>query len=180
MVDQQEVKRQLQRIDADFKFWGRSELSELPKIMFPGEQLEHVLNGRYPGGFATLVATSHRVLLIDKKPLYLTLEDIRYDMISDVMFNHRLLDASLNLGTLHKDITFIAYNSAKLRALTSFVQQRVMEMRQQSNQQMMVAAEPVTNIEQPHPVENMITLNQPATNPYKMPVIIRRRVSRFY
>ncbi len=181
MVEQKNVKEQLQRIGADFKFWGRAELKELPRIMFENEVLEHVINGRYTGGFATLVATSHRVILIDKKPLYLTLEDIRYDMISDVLFNHRLLDASLNLGTFHKDITFFAYNPEKLRALTSYVQQRVMEFRQQASQpqaQMTLPAEP-------NPVSSAIAAQaiqlqqQPTINPYKMPVMIRRRVSRF-
>lgn len=176
MVDAREVKSQLQRIGADFKFWGRAELRELPHIMFEGEELHHVLNGRYAGGFATLVTTNQRVLLIDKKPLYLTLEDIRYDMISDIMFNHRLLDASVSLSTMNKEINFIAYNSSKLRNLIGFVQQKVLEFRQQSQHQPM--AMPVA---QPQIMENMVApaAAQTNTNPYTTPVMIRRRVSRF-
>jgi hypothetical protein len=180
MVDANEIKQQLQHIGADFKFWGRAELRELPRILFQGEQVEHVINGRYTGGFAMLVGTDQRVLLIDKKPLYLTLEDIRYDMISDVMFNHRLLDASVNLGTMHKDITFVAYNPAKLRAMVSYIQQKVMEFRRMHDvQQAAVSPAAASNL-QADVVSNMVVPpSLSPMNPYKSPVMIRRRVSRF-
>lgn len=178
MVDKEEIKLQLQRIGADFKFWGRAELRELPHILFPGEQLSHVINGHYTGGFATLVVTDQRVLLIDKKPLYLTMEDIRYDMISDIMFNHRLLDASMSLSTMNKEITFKAYSPVKLRSLVSFVQQKVMEFRQQAQQPQPVE----TRLDQqPIIVQNLVAPTPASSmNPYKMPVMVRRRVSRFY
>lgn len=135
MVKAHDVREQLRRIGADYRFWGVSELRELPKILFDNEIIQHVTNGRYSGGFATMCATDHRVLLIDKKPLYLTLEDIRYDMVSDVMFNHRLLNASLILGTIRDSISFIGFNKTKLRLMTNYIQERVMAYRRQ--QQMM-------------------------------------------
>lgn len=126
MVQQDVVTQQLRRIGANFRFWNRPELNELPKILFDAEQIMHVVNGRYEGGFAMLVATDIRVLLIDKKPLFLTLEDIRYDRITDVQLNHRLLDATLRLGSLSKDQTFTGYNPSKMREMTSYIQERVM------------------------------------------------------
>lgn len=178
MVDPNNVSEQLRRLGVNFKFWCRPELRELPKILFEGERLHNVMIGRYEGGFALFCATDQRVLLIDKKPFYLTIEDVRYDMISDVLFNHRLLDATVKLGTVHKTITFTCYNQAKLRDLTSYVQQQVMWLRQQqakNNQPMSVGASVAPVI--PDKIE---IPQQPVTNPYKMPVIIRRRVSRFY
>jgi len=180
MIHERMVKEQLKRIGSDFKFWGVSELRELPKVLFEGEQLNHVINGRYTGGFATLCATDQRVLLIDKKPFYLTLEDIRYDMISDVMYNHRLLNATVLLGTVHKSIAFIGYNHGKLRNMTNFIQQKVLEFRQRQDQQQMQVFTDPSNLSAP--VQNLVQLPEPTSpiNPYKMPVMIRRRVSRFY
>lgn len=179
MTHEQKVKEQLKAIGADFKFWGVSELRELPKVLFEDEQLNHVINGRYSGGFATLCATDQRVLLIDKKPLYLTLEDIRYDMISDVMYNHRLLNATVLLGTVHKSIAFIGYNPGKLRNMTNFIQQKVLEFRQRQNQQQTQLTNPESLVSS---VQNLVETPQSSypINPYKMPVMIRRRVSRFY
>lgn len=208
MVHVDEVSKQLKDLGVSFRFWCRAEIKELPKILFENEKIKHLVIGRYEGGFALLCATDHRVLLIDKKPFYLTLEDIRYDMISDVQYNYRLIDASVRLGTLHKTITVIGYNHNKLRLFTNYIQEQVLHHRQQqlyggqyqqpqeqpfqpsltvpatglSHTQLpasaVVAAEPLA----PAAVKEM--LNAPkqlrVVNPYNMPVMIRRRVSRFY
>jgi hypothetical protein len=116
--------------DIRFKQLGRSELKELAYVLLPGETLKHCVNGTYDGGFALLAATDQRVLLVDKKPLYLTLEDIRFDMIVEIDFNHRLLNANVFICTPNKSLRFVAYNHARLRALFHFVQTRVAEIRQ--------------------------------------------------
>jgi len=200
MIHQDEVKRQLAEIGANSLLWGRGELRELPKVLFEGERLHHVLNGRYEGGFAVLCATSCRVLLIDKKPFYLTLEDTRYEMISDVQFNHRLIDASIWIGTVHKRLTFMAYNHTKLRNLTQFIQEQVMTTRQQPQLQPQSQPEPLQQLQPvqpiaaldpsqipanlpPKPVEGVLGAQQyparPPINPYRTPLMIRHRISRF-
>ncbi len=197
MVSAQEVRKQLRRVGADYHFWGAPELRELPKILFENEHIQHVINGHYTGGFATLCATDIRVLLIDKKPLFLTLEDVRYDMVSDVMFNHRFVNASLILGTVHNSISFIGFNKSKLRDMTNYIQQRVMEFRshhtveQQNDQQLDPLAEAEQTIitgdtapaigttYQPVPAANATTVNTIPINPYKMPMRFRQRVSRY-
>lgn len=202
MVHSDEVSRQLKDLGASFRFWCRAEIRELPKVLFENEKIKHLVIVRYEGGFALLCATDHRVLLIDKKPFYLTLEDIRYDMVSDVQFNHRLIDASIMLGTMHKTIRVIGYNHHRLRELTGYIQEQVLRFRQQ---QMMgqelqqpqfqqaigptVAAltQPLVPVQQGanqtvdiNPVQAMLSVPRRVVNPYNMPVIIRRRVSRFY
>ena len=184
MVEASEVSRQLKDLGARFQFWCRPEIKELPKILFDGEQLKHILVGMYEGGFALLCATDKRVLLIDKKPFYLTLEDIRYDMISDVQYNHRLLDATVRLGTVHKTIAFTAYNHLKLRNFTSHIQEQVMLFRQQQG----VVQQSVPVSQSPRPLAQLSgtilraanVTKQQVVNPYNMPIMIRRRVSRFY
>ena len=196
MVHIDEVEHQLRRLGAHNMMWCRAELKELPKILFRGEQIEHIVTGRYEGGYALLVATNNRVLLIDKKPFYLTLEDVRYDMISDVLFYHRLLNATVRLGNMNKTIVFTAYNHNKIRELTAYIQEQVMTNRQRSVQpqeihnhygeqqqpsmQQVYATEADPELEATTPI---LTSMQPAAsvpNPYKTPVLIRRRVSRFY
>lgn len=180
MVHPNEVSRQLKQLGARFQFWCRPEIRELPKVLFEDEELKHVLVGYYEGGFALLCATDKRVLLVDKKPFYLTLEDIRYDMISDVQYNHRLLNATVRLGTVHKTIAFTAYNHIKLRNFTSYIQEQVMIYRQQQNAPQQTS--------QPQPItaatiatNALLGTKRQVMNPYNnMPVMIRRRISRFY
>lgn len=189
MIGKHIVDQQLREIGAVGRFLGRPELRELPKIMFEGEVIRHLTIGRYEGGWATLCATDRRVLLVDKKPFYLTIEDIRYDMVSDVQYNHRLIDATVRLGTVHKTISFLGYNHDKLRALTNYVQEQVMHVRAQPG----VATEPGSALQTDtlmHRGRDPIVTavldgaqeQRPRLpiNPYKTPVIVRKRVSRFY
>ena len=184
MVSHDKVKQQLKSINADFQFIDRGELRELPKILFEDEYLQHVAFGRYAGGFAVLCATNQRVLLIDKKPMYLTLEDIRYDMISDMVFNHRLLDTSVTLGTVHKSITFISYNQHRLREMTTYVQKRVMDSRRQ--QSSLPSEQPISGMLSEYPMttgalDDVAVSSHPAMmSPYRNPIIIRRRASKFF
>ncbi len=192
MVKLQEIERQLKQIGATFSMWNWPEVRELQNILLPGEQIKAFVTGRYSGGFAVICATDARLLLVDKKVLYLTVEDIRYDMIVEVDYNYRLLDATTSIITPTNTLTFTSVKKQPLRRTTSFVQQRVMELRQSSSGQDMANAiaagnAPTTTIplvamqNQPHkqfipqlPFRNVV-------NPYtQTSLATRRRVSRFY
>lgn len=189
MVRTEDVEQQLKRIGVNFQFFCRPELRELPHILFDNEQIEHVVRGRYEGGWAVLCATNQRVLLIDKKPFYLTIEDMRYDMIADVEFNHRLIDATIRLGTVNKTLRFTSFNHGTLRLMTGYMQQQVMAFRQRQTstpQQATTRLQPIPQFKD-MATDQLIgqsalqgIATDPPINPYNAPVIIRRRVSRFY
>jgi hypothetical protein len=143
MISKQAVEEQLRRIGCDFRFWGRSEVNELDRILMEDEIIAECVNGEYVNGFAMLLVTNHRLLLVDKKPfLYLTVEDLRYEMITEFNFNHRLLNASINIHTANKTLSFKSWNKNRLRRLLEYIQTRVLEMRQQQHlaQQFQAAA----------------------------------------
>lgn len=123
MVSQKSVAAQLKRIGFNQHAWGRAEVRELPNIILPDEEIFECVNGIYEGGFALLVATDVRVLLIDKKPLnYLTVEDLRFDMINEIDYNHRALGAYVEISTGNRELKFRSYNQPRLRKLISHVQ----------------------------------------------------------
>jgi hypothetical protein len=143
MISKQAVEEQLERIGCNFRFWGRSEVNELGRILMDDEIIAECVNGEYGNGFAMLVSTNHRLLLVDKKPfLYLTVEDYRYEMITEFNYNHRMLNATINIYTANKTMTFTSWNQHRLRKLLEYVQARVLEMRQQQHlaQQFQAAA----------------------------------------
>ncbi len=126
MVDKKEILRQLKLIKFNYQGWGRSEASELPDVILPEEEIFEAVNGIYDGGFALLVATDIRVLLIDKKPLhYLTVEDMRYDMISEIDYSHRLIGAEISISSGEKNLHFRSYNKPRLRKLIGHVQHKI-------------------------------------------------------
>lgn len=123
MVSQEEVLAQLKRIGFNENAWGRAEVRELHNILIPEETIFECVNGIYEGGFALLVATDVRVLLIDKKPFkFLTVEDLRFDMINEIDYNHRLMGAYVGISTGNRDLRFRSYNQPRLRKLIGHVQ----------------------------------------------------------
>lgn len=129
MVTFATVEQQLKAVGCNFRFWGRSELRELCQILLPGETIASAVNGQYEAGFAMLVATDFRVLLIDKKPKYLTLKDIRYDMITELDFSGRMMNSTVRIYTPNKELRFTTTNTARLRKLFTYSQHKVMEIR---------------------------------------------------
>lgn len=176
MVTHQEIERQLSAIGVKFTWWGRWEAKELEHIIEPGETIIYCMTGRYEGGFAMLCITNMRAILIDKKPLYLTLEDIRYDMITEVDFDGRLVDSTVTICTLSKQLRFTTFKGNMLRKATAYLQRRVLELRQNLQQQ------PVMQQFIETPVENQVkAYEHRVVNPYtKVPFMMRRRISRYY
>jgi hypothetical protein len=135
MVTRESIEEQLKDIGFNYKGWGRTEIGELPHIILPDEEIYECANGFYEGGFAMLVATNFRVLLIDKKPLrYLTVEDLRFDMISEIDYSHRLLAAQISISTGTKNLRFISINQERLRKLIGHVQHCMAENKKKQAQ----------------------------------------------
>lgn len=131
MVSREVVQKQLKAVGCNYRFWGRAELDELQHVLIDNETIAHCVNGQYENGFALLCATDHRVLLIDKKPMnFLNLQDVRFEMITEFDYNHRLFTAGVRICTPTKTLIFSSWNQSRLRALLSYVQQRVIEIRQ--------------------------------------------------
>ncbi|HEV2403205.1 MAG TPA: PH domain-containing protein [Candidatus Saccharimonadales bacterium] len=131
MVSQSLVDEQLKRAGCNFNFWGRAEVRELPNILMDDEIIQHCLNGRYQGGFATLCATNHRLLLIDRKLMFLSVEDIRFDMIAELDYTSQFIDGTIHVVTPNRSLRFVSWHQAQLRRLLGYVQERVMQARQQ-------------------------------------------------
>lgn len=136
MVSEQSVKDQLKKIGFNHTGWGRTEAHELHKILLPDEEIYELANGFYEGGFAMLISTDIRVLLVDKKPMnYLTVEDLRFDMINEMDYSHRLIGANISIATGNKTLKFTSWNQGRLRKLIGHVQDCMAQAkRQQSNQ----------------------------------------------
>lgn len=132
MVSAESVREQLKRLHINTESWGRSEYRELPGILLPDEEIYECVNGMYEAGFALLVATNVRVLLIDRKPLnYLTVEDLRFDMINEIDYSHRLIGAQIDISAGSHDLVFRSYNKNRLRKLINHVQHCMAEAKRQ-------------------------------------------------
>jgi hypothetical protein len=135
MVTMDAVERQLKKIGFNPHAWGQAEVKELPHILLDHEEIFEVVNCTYEGGFALFVATNVRVLLIDKKPLnYLTVEDVRFDMINEIDYSHRLIGARISISVGPKILKVFSLNQQRLRKAISHVQDCIAQNKKQESE----------------------------------------------
>ncbi len=183
MVSLREVEEQLKRVGCNFKVWGRTEVRELGNVLMPEEEIAQATNGYYEGGFAMLCVTNYRVLLIDRKPMLLTIEDIRYDMVSEVDYNNRLLGATVRIFTPTHNLLFNSWSANHLRKCVNYIQQRVMELRQHNMTAQQLQGQMIGTFQRlpganPTMEQAQQNYNRPyvPANPYtKTPMLSRRR-----
>src|SRR4051812_16256902 len=134
MVSKKTIEKQLKDLGFNIRGWGRGEVDELHKIILPDEEIYEVVNGIYEGGFALLLTTDIRVLLVDKKPLnYLTVEDMRFDMITEIDYSHRVIGANITISAGDKHLKFRSYNQQRLRKLIGHVQHCMAEIKKKQS-----------------------------------------------
>ncbi|HSW65922.1 MAG TPA: PH domain-containing protein [Bacillota bacterium] len=187
MVTLSFVEEQLKRVGCNFRWWGRAEIRELANVLMPDEIIAGCANGRYENGFALLCVTNHRVLLVDRKPMFLTLEDIRFDMITEIDYSARLLDSTVNIMTPNRKLIFTSWSRDRLRKMLDYTQRRVMEVRQQYMGQQFQSG---INQQQTAPLMGGLAMQSAGgnhgqtlpLNPYtRVPVLMRRRrYPKFY
>ena len=132
MVHPSIIEARLGELKFRFSPWFRPEIQELQHILMDHEKIVALACGRYFGSFALLVATDQRLLLIDKRVFFMTIEDTRYDMISEIDYNSQVYSATVTVHTLNKTHRFTTMKyKRQLRELTTYVQRRVMEFRNQ-------------------------------------------------
>jgi hypothetical protein len=125
MVHISVIEARLSKLGFKASLWFKPEVKELQNILMDNEQIVGAVAGRYFGGFALLVATDRRILLIDKKLPYVSVEDIRYDMISEIDYSAQLFDASITIFTVNKQHRFKSWkHKHHLRKLTQYARQR--------------------------------------------------------
>ncbi|MBX4201923.1 PH domain-containing protein [Candidatus Saccharibacteria bacterium] len=140
------IEARLGELDFKVSRWFKSEINELQHILMDHEKIVVLVCGRYFGSFALLVATDQRLLLIDKRVFFMTVEDTRYDMIAEIDFNSQVYSATATIFTMNKTHKFTSVKyKRQLRDLTTYVQRRVMEIRQQSPQQASDLMQPALN-----------------------------------
>lgn len=167
MTSLKQVEDQLKRVGCNFRFWCRPEIRELCRILMPGETIAQAVVGRYENGYALLCVTDHRLLLIDKKPMFLTLEDIRFDMISEIDYSSQVMTGTVRIMTPNRKLVFTAWNQARLRNVLNYTQLRVSEIRQHYMQRQFTDQVQV----QPQQMEPVANPAQPRDDQYSAPAV---------
>ena len=115
-------------------FFSNREMAELPNVLVPGEQVLAVISGMYTAGTAILCVTSRRLLLVDKKMIRLSLEDIRFESIREVHYSHQPFIASIKLYYAGREMQFRTWHKNELMIFSQLVQQKMFEVRDKKDE----------------------------------------------
>ena len=160
MVELSKVLKQLADVGYKTTMFQRSEVKELCNVLHEDEEILQATNGYYEGGFSLLVATDHRLLLVDRKPMFLTLDSIAYSMIQEVTFNYRLLNSTIHIYTSNKVLDYNSWNHSQLRSILSFTQRAMREPSHQVPQTAVTIPAALPLAETAHPI-----IDQPLGSP---------------
>ncbi len=109
----------------------------LPRVIHEGEQIKGVVYGRYGrdakiGGFeGMLVATNLRVLFVDHKPGYTSVDEVAYDSVSGVETSYAGIFTALTLHTKIGNFTIRYANKKCVNKFVDYVESRRLETTRQ-------------------------------------------------
>lgn len=121
------VSRELRQVGVTTYGLLHAECQDLPMILHQDEHIQGVVYGHYENGFAIMVATDHRVLFIDHKPLFLKAEEVGYDLVGGVSFASAAFLMTVTLHTRIGDYTLKTMNFASAKRFIDFIELRCLD-----------------------------------------------------
>ncbi|MEO6513906.1 MAG: PH domain-containing protein [Candidatus Saccharimonadales bacterium] len=118
------IKTRIKTLGADMFDLTVLETQALPYVLHPGESINGIVYGRYQQekgnviGRGALIATNNRVLLVDKKPMFIRSDEVIYSAVSGVTYTRV---GFIGTVTLHSKIGDIKVRTLNQKCAKSFV-----------------------------------------------------------
>lgn len=130
MANALEVRRQLAEAGFRNKRLGWSAVNQLPMLLEDGETIKRVASGTYADGYVVAVATDRRILFLDKKMMSFRVEDIHYEMVSDVEHYLGPFMGVLRIYCVNRSFEVKSMHHTHIQGFALYVEQRAYDTRQ--------------------------------------------------
>ena len=121
------IKAELAKAGATKYGLLKTESRYMPSILHQNEHIGGVVYGQYEGGSGMLVATDMRVIFLDRKPLFMTMDELTYDVVSGVRFSSASLINTVTLHTRISDYTMRYVNTKCARQFVEYIEKMRLE-----------------------------------------------------
>lgn len=121
------VMREMRELGASSFGLRRFAARYLPHIIHPDERLGGIVYGRSGEGAVMLVATDRRVIYLDKKPFFVSEDEITYDIVSGVSYGYTTFSATVKLHTRIGDYEVHTFNRKCAEQFVEFIEERCLE-----------------------------------------------------
>lgn len=123
------LSRQAERINDELRAGGAvtydlilPETHQLPDIIHDDEHIYGSVYGKHSSGRGALIATDKRILFIDKKPLFLHLDEIDFGVVGGVTITHAGLWGIVTLHTPMGDYSLRTFNRKNAQNFVDYVE----------------------------------------------------------
>jgi hypothetical protein len=133
------IRKRIKELGANSYNMMLPETRVLPFVLHPEEKINGIVYGRYSQdaisgekiiGRGTLVATTKRVLLIDRKPLFSKNNEISYGVISGISSSEVALVINMTLYTRVGNINLRTYNPKCAHKFVEAIEDKVFSTEQ--------------------------------------------------
>jgi hypothetical protein len=130
-----DIMKSLRSIGVDWYCLHLPETHSLPQLMQPGETILGVVYGRYrhsdgrPVGRGMLAATDKRLVLVDKKPLFLHVDEITYEVVSGITYSATAAAKIVTVNTRMGDIRMRVLSKRSFDNFVTAVEQEMYKAR---------------------------------------------------
>lgn len=155
------VKQELREAGVTGYGLMKAESRYLPQIIHDDEHIMGVVYGQYSGGSAMLIATDHRVIFLDRKPLFTTMDELTYDVVSGIKLNTSGPIVAVVLHTKIANYTIRYANATCANKFVEYIESKRLE-KPQINEALRAKTTSLTAVVPPAPISPLHFLNEPA------------------
>ena len=127
----EEIQKQIKSLNIDGvgRLLGRMEIKELPNILWEYELIEDLVQGRYQNKNGLLVATSKRLIFIDKGFFgKLTVEEFPFDKISSIQYQAGLLLGTITIFASGNKAEIENVDKKRVKAFGNYLRTRISDI----------------------------------------------------
>lgn len=126
-MHQMRVRLEMQQAGASRNAFRSMEGKYIPHIIHIDEHIQGIVFGYQEVGFAMLIATDKRVLFLDKKPMFTNQDELTYNVVSGVVYNHSFIGTTVVLHTRVKDFKLFTRNKESVETFVHYIELRCLE-----------------------------------------------------
>jgi len=99
----------------------------LPHLLHKDEHIMGSVYGKYKNGRGVLIATDQRVLFLDKKPLFMHVDELTYMIIGGVTFTRTLVIGYVTVHSRLGDYTLRTFNIKNAANFVDYIETKCLQ-----------------------------------------------------
>ncbi|MEI7838191.1 MAG: PH domain-containing protein [bacterium] len=117
------IKQELRDVGIVSKTLISLESKNLVDIIYDDEHIGGAVHGTYTQGIAWLIATNKRIIFMDKKPFFKSVDEISYDVVSGTKTTQTAFSGTITLHTRMGDYTISFVKNQSAKKFTKYIEE---------------------------------------------------------